>query len=621
MALLNPKRQSTMPAQPPSPKKPGNFFSRHLGHHKRRSSSVSFAGNANHEQRPTSPEAHKAAPRRPSAAGHAATAGAAAPNATQHVHDGQTANGNPTSISKQDRIDSHNASEDMTSDPMTKKAGDQLPPSAQNGTLRPVAQHQESHQSGKSLSPRALSPGGDAAEELTRVQSRDSTKSGVKWAVELPERQGSESRQQSSIPRRSSIYTKTADGYHAEGVDAGVGSKARRLSVHVPVRLEVDECPLEEHFSLISRMNKKHLGEGGAATVNLMKSKTASTEKCESKVFAVKEFREWDESEETQEEYQRKIQSEYAIAKACSENTNVVNTYRLCFDKSSRWYHVMEYCDQGDLNDVINMNFFSREDRECMFKQLIRGVEYLHNRGIAHRDLKSENLLLSKEGCLKIADFGTSEVFSGQHPGYRHCRRPSIVSASDDVRLCKPGLVGSRPYMAPELVAREKDYDPRCIDVWSCGIIYITLMLQVTPWEVADPKQVKNYNIYVNSWEEWLQKFPDGEIKDERPLPRYANEPKGFGGLGEKPYRQLVMGMLHPDPEKRWTARDCLETKLVTEFACCQQEGYSDDIKNRQRKALHKHVFDKQEKKKQELQKKQGLLSPKGTPKGFGKGK
>ncbi|KAI6925680.1 hypothetical protein KC341_g13239, partial [Hortaea werneckii] len=49
--------------------------------------------------------------------------------------------------------------------------------------------------------------------------------------------------------------------------------------------------------------------------------------------------------------------------------------------------------------------------------------------------------------------------------------------------------------------------------------------------------------------------------------------------------------------------------------ACCQQEGYSDDIKNRQRKALHKHVFDKQEKKKQ------GLLSPKGTPKGFGKGK
>ena len=88
--------------------------------------------------------------------------------------------------------------------------------------------------------------------------------------------------------RRSSIYYReTEGGDYEEGVDAGVGSKARRLSLHIPDQLSVDECRLEEHFNGLSRLNKKKIGEGGAAEVQIMKSKTAG----EGKVFAVKEFR------------------------------------------------------------------------------------------------------------------------------------------------------------------------------------------------------------------------------------------------------------------------------------------------------------------------------------------
>jgi serine/threonine protein kinase len=341
---------------------------------------------------------------------------------------------------------------------------------------------------------------------------------------------------------------------------------------------------LADHFSLLSRAGKKDIGEGGAAVVRLMQSKTAGPGK--DKLFAVKEFREREADEEEEWDYVRKIKSEYAIAKSC-QHPNIVETYRLCV-ADKKWYHVMEYCDLGDLNDIINKDFFTREDRNCMFKQLLRGVDYLHSRGIAHRDIKSENLLLTKNGCLKIADFGTAEVFCGKHPGLNGCRRQSVIKEGEEIRLCKPGMVGSRPYMAPEIIKHEADYDPRAVDVWSCAIVYVTLCTGGTPWESASTN-VKNYNIYCSTWDEWLESFPDGIIKKGRPLPNFA-QTKQFGALGDVGSKTLAMGMLHPDPSKRWSAHDALDTVTVTEYPCCQQEGYSDDIKTRQRKALHNHV-------------------------------
>jgi len=374
------------------------------------------------------------------------------------------------------------------------------------------------------------------------------------------------------------------EGLYSEGVDVGAGSKARKLSVALPEKLYVDECPLSEHFGVFARANKKDIGEGGAAVVRLMQSKTAGSGK--DRVFAVKEFRQWEPENEKAVEYERKIKSEYAIAKSC-QNPNIVETFRLC-QSDKKWFHVMEYCEVGDLNDVINKGYLSREDRNCMFKQLLRGVEYLHSRGIAHRDIKSENLLLAKDGCLKIADFGTAEVFSGMHPGMKNCRRPSLLTDHCEIRLCEPGLVGSRPYMAPEIIAHKHKYDPRAVDVWSSAVVYLSLCIGGTPWECAST-DIKNYNIFCGTWDQWLAKYPDGEIKKGRELPAFVAT-RQFQQLEDVAVKTLVMGMLHPDPAKRWSAKAAVESKTVSEFPCCQQEGYSDDIKTRQRKASHNHA-------------------------------
>ncbi|KAK4973529.1 hypothetical protein LTR42_005518 [Elasticomyces elasticus] len=535
------KRTSTLPVAPspkktkdPAPKQEG-FFKRHIGHRTRRSNSITYSGNS------------------PSGTSTAA------------------ASAHPTNTAKDDvRVDS-------------------VRTASVNNESVPATPDVELSESIRQASPPSGSVSGAASPADQSTVARKESK-GVQFVEpeERPELSTQLRRVSSGARRRPSVFAKSADGY---GVNQGVGSKARRLSIHVP-QLQVEECKLENHFTLIARMNKELIGEGGAASVQTMKSKTVSDGKSKDKLFAVKEFRPWEEKEETRMEYEGKIKSEFAIAKSL-EHPNIVETYRLCYsDNHTKWHHVMEFCDQGDLNDAVTKGNFSLEDKNCMFKQLIRGVDYLHSRGIAHRDLKSENLLIDKHGCLKIADFGTSEVFSGKHPGLRGCRRPSLVDPSAPITNCEPGLVGSKPYMAPEVLAHQHPYDPRAIDIWSCGIVYLSIILGMTAWNEAIPDDQpghKNYRNFAAHWDEFIERYgPERKITKEGPFPQM---PKQWQGLRADPAMlALLFGMLHPNPARRTSAREALDTVAVKEMECCQQDGYSDDIKTRQRKALHNHI-------------------------------
>lgn len=554
MAMATPKQRATAPVAPSSEKKAG-FFKRHLGHHRRSSTDLQTTG---------SPAPKAAASTTPLKNEQPTISVDHHDNSSQPTSKGTDISelSKPDSKSTDDTIPSMFASPvDMAT--MSKLTGEEDDLTELRKTTSAATDGSDARRSGSKTSGIRFAPGTDGPQSPTRHRRASSA----------------------GHSRRGSIYLRI-EGFYHEGVDAGVGSKARRLSLALPEELRVDECPLADHFSIFSRAGKKDIGEGGAAVVKLMQSKTAGTGAGKDKVFAVKEFREWEPQEETRDEYDRKIKSEYAIAKSC-QNPNIVETFRLCYS-DKKWFHVMEYCELGDLNDLINKGYFSREDRNCLFKQLLRGVDYIHSRGIAHRDLKSENLLVAKNGCLKIADFGTAEVFSGTHPGVMGCRRPSLIGEKSEIRLNEPGLVGSKPYMAPEIIAHKDRYDPRGVDVWSCAIVYLSLCFGGTPWDRAST-EVKNYNAFCSTWDAWLEYFPDGRVIEGRPLPRFANV-GNFKFLDDQGTKTLVMGMLHPDPTMRWSSRDAVTSKTVTEYPCCQQEGYSDDIRTRQRKALHNHT-------------------------------
>jgi protein-serine/threonine kinase len=230
----------------------------------------------------------------------------------------------------------------------------------------------------------------------------------------------------------------------------GAGLKARRMSTCLPDDFDVETVELKEEFastSVVPGRRGKTVGIGATATVKLMIRKSGPPDV----IFAVKEFRKRSKHED-ETEYVKKVKSEYAIAKSL-RHPNIVETVRLC-THSGRWNHVMEYCAQGDLHTLVSKGYLKDADHLCLFKQLLRGVAYLHGHGIAHRDIKLQNLLMTNQGQLKITDFGVSEVFSGEHPGLRGVGLECGKNMKE-TRRCAPGICGSRPYIAPEVLSKK----------------------------------------------------------------------------------------------------------------------------------------------------------------------
>ncbi|KAM7201419.1 Protein kinase-like domain containing protein [Naviculisporaceae sp. PSN 640] len=363
--------------------------------------------------------------------------------------------------------------------------------------------------------------------------------------------------------------------------ETGTGVKARRMSLSLPDDFHVDVVELQSEFEYMHKLlgrHGKHLGKGATSKVTLMVRKGSPGE-----LYAVKEFR-GKSSSETKEEYEKKIKSEFTVAKSL-HHPNIVETIRLCTDHG-RWNHVMEYCSEGDLYSLVNRKYLNKDDREkdrlCLFKQLIQGINYLHANGIAHRDIKLENLLVTSDSKLKITDFGVSEVFCGTHPGLREsggvCGRNM-----GEVRRCAPGICGSEPYIAPEVLKKNGDYDPRGLDVWSSAIVMLNLIFGAPLWARADaskPKVHVNYADLVRGWEKWEAKHADDKPEDkvitESDYPRV----KAFDACVKPPaLRRILLQMLNPDPEKRISVSDVINNRWVKQIECCQLESYDDPAK------------------------------------------
>lgn len=355
--------------------------------------------------------------------------------------------------------------------------------------------------------------------------------------------------------------------------DAGTGTKARRMSLSLPDDFTIDIAELLSEFEYQHKLlgrHGKHLGKGAASKVTLMARKG-----CPNELYAVKEFRGKSKSE-SQEEYEKKIKSEFSIAKSL-HHPSIVETVRLCTDHG-RWNHVMEYCSEGDLFALVHKGWLKGEaklkDRLCIFKQLVQGVAYLHAHGIAHRDIKLENLLISKDSKIKITDFGVSEVFTGTHPGLREAHGMCGQNMGD-IRFCSPGICGSEPYIAPEVLAKKGQYDPRALDVWSTAIVMIYLTFGGAIWSRAESGNT-HYDKLVKGWERWYKAHPepDATITD-------TDYPKCLAldvGVNPPPLRRILLQMLNPDPAKRISILNVATNRWFKNIECCQAESYDDPI-------------------------------------------
>ncbi|KAJ9055358.1 hypothetical protein DSO57_1004875 [Entomophthora muscae] len=205
------------------------------------------------------------------------------------------------------------------------------------------------------------------------------------------------------------------------------------------------------------------LAIGSSGTVVLAKLPSESSHDFEQ--VAIKLFNPLQPLQLEEEYFQ---QHAYEIYIACMmEHENIVHAHRATYQDRQLGLF-MEYCPH-DFFNLIASDTLTPSQIDDFFYQMISGVRFLHRNGIAHRDLKLDNFMVTAEGTLKIVDFGFACI---------------TRSAGRDTPLLSQGLWGSDPYMAPEIFTGS-EYDAEKADVWSLGIIYLTCCINRFPWEVA----------------------------------------------------------------------------------------------------------------------------------------
>lgn len=155
---------------------------------------------------------------------------------------------------------------------------------------------------------------------------------------------------------------------------------------------------------------------------------------------------------------------------------------------------ILEYASGGELFDyILNHHYLKDNAARRLFAQLVSGVGYLHKKGIVHRDLKLENLLLDRNRNIIITDFGFANMFNpadelGEEIEYNLTNREFVkrmrLDRADANGMKRGDLMqtscGSPCYAAPELVVSDSLYTGRKVDVWSCGVILVSLWFLVS---------------------------------------------------------------------------------------------------------------------------------------------
>lgn len=188
---------------------------------------------------------------------------------------------------------------------------------------------------------------------------------------------------------------------------------------------------------------------------------------------------------------------------------NILKLHEVLATKT-KIYLVMELATGGELFTQLTRRGRMKEaTARLYFQQLVSTLHFCHQNGVAHRDLKPQNLLLDKNGNLKISDFGLSALPESQKDGLLHT------------------ACGTPAFTAPEIV-RGKGYDGAKADAWSCGVILFNFIAGYLPFDDSNlPNMYRKIHQREIVFPDWISKQPRiiiQKLLDPKPKTRMSIE-------------------------------------------------------------------------------------------------
>jgi len=150
-------------------------------------------------------------------------------------------------------------------------------------------------------------------------------------------------------------------------------------------------------------------------------------------------------------------------------------------------YKVMELCSKGTLDDILKKGNVSWSKRWMWSLQITEALSYLHDVGVIHRDLKTENVLIDSEERAKLADFGVSQV--------------DVLLESNEATIVTKGLQDKR-FIAPENI--QSNYCSKKTDIYALGLVF---------WQISSCS-MSNY-LKADKYHAWI----NGNLIEREPIP------------------------------------------------------------------------------------------------------
>ncbi|KAG5651225.1 hypothetical protein H0H81_009420 [Sphagnurus paluster] len=229
---------------------------------------------------------------------------------------------------------------------------------------------------------------------------------------------------------------------------------------------------------------------------------------------------------------------------------NVVEYYGIEVHRD-KVYIFEEYCQGGSLAALLEHGRIEDEGIIQVYTmQMLEGLAYLHSKGIVHRDIKPDNILLDHMGVIKYVDFGAAKILAKNQRTMQRSRRvpdtspPPNGMPSFNGLAMNNSLTGTPMYMSPEIIKNDKRGRHGAMDIWSLGCVVLEFATGKKPWSNLD--------------NEWAIMFHIGVATQHPPLP----EPGQLSELGISFIKQC----LTIDPMKRPSATELIDHRWMVEF-------------------------------------------------------